>query len=197
MSDLLTNLKTQFRRTALDRRAAQTDKDALSAAIVQRLQQLPEYTQAATVLWYLDVRSEVRTRLALPQALASGQRMAIPYCEDNALRLFHLESLAELTTGAYGILEPASELRCRHERCVPPNEIDLAIVPGVAFDRAGTRLGHGAGYYDKLLAKLRPGVPRIALAFECQLFNELPREGHDMPMTAIITETDVYRCISP
>ena len=110
------------------------------------------------------------------------------------MRLFRLESFTELVPGAYGILEPSVELRELAEKQVSPAAIDMAIVPGVAFDRSGTRLGHGAGYYDKLLAQLRADSPRIALAFECQLFDELPRDAHDVPMNAVVTESALYRC---
>ena len=187
-------LKSEIRRTAMLRRAALENKDEISARIVGRLIELPEYVAAAAVLWYVDARSEVRTRLELPAALASGKQIVVPYCQSDELRLFRLESLAELVIGAYGILEPPTELRERAEKRVLPAAIDLAIVPGVAFDRSGTRLGHGFGYYDKLLAQLSPDTPRIGLAFECQLFDELPRDEHDVAMSAIVTESAVYRC---
>jgi 5-formyltetrahydrofolate cyclo-ligase len=190
--------KLELRRLALDRRAAVRDKDGLSRAITARLLNLPEYAAAGLVLWYVHARSEVRTLARLAELLGAGAQfgtqIAVPFCEQSELRLFRLANVHELVAGAYGILEPAAELRHLPERHVEPSAIDLAIVPGVAFDRLGTRLGYGAGYYDKLLPHLRAGVPRIALAFECQVFARLPRDAHDAPLTAIVTERAVYRC---
>jgi 5-formyltetrahydrofolate cyclo-ligase len=71
-------------------------------------------------------------------------------------------------------------------------ELDLVVVPGVAFDRAGGRMGHGKGYYDKLLEHARPDTPLVALAFECQLFPEIPAEAHDVFMDKVVTEAAVY-----
>ena len=67
------------------------------------------------------------------------------------------------------------------------------MVPGVAFDRRGARMGHGFGYYDKLLEHARPDTPLVALAFECQLFNEIPTQSHDIFMDKIITEQSIYQ----
>jgi 5-formyltetrahydrofolate cyclo-ligase len=75
---------------------------------------------------------------------------------------------------------------------VDPKSIDLVMVPGVAFDRRCARMGHGKGYYDKLLENTRPETPLIALAFECQLFPEIPVAPHDVFMNKIITEKAVY-----
>ncbi len=97
--------------------------------------QLPEYQRAKTVMFYVDVRTEVRTRQALPEALASGKRVVIPYCVDGELELFHLESMDELELGMYRILEPKAELRSVAAKRTPVEELELILVPGVAFDR--------------------------------------------------------------
>jgi 5-formyltetrahydrofolate cyclo-ligase len=153
---------------------------------------LPEYELANTVLFYLDVRSEVRTRNDLDKALASGKKIVVPYCVDGELELFHLEQNEELSVGMYQILEPKAELRAIASKRVPVLEIDLIIVPGVAFDSRGGRTGHGKGYYDKLLEHARPDTPLVALAFECQLFEEIPMQQHDVFMDKVITEKRVY-----
>ena len=140
-------------------------------------------------MYYVDVRSEVRTRHYLPTALTQGKKIVVPYCVDGELELFHLQSMEELAVGMYKILEPKAELRGLAEKRVGPDELDLVIVPGVAFDRDGGRLGHGFGYYDKLLQHARPGAPLVALAFECQLFPRIPMQDHDIFMDKIITET--------
>jgi 5-formyltetrahydrofolate cyclo-ligase len=84
-------------------------------------------------------------------------------------------------------------LRVQSQRQVAVDQIDLIIVPGVAFDRDGSRLGHGLGYYDKLLARARPETLRVALAFDCQIFPTLPTAPHDVPMHVIVTERAIYR----
>ena len=89
------------------------------------------------------------------------------------------------------LLAKGCRLEQRNYRC-RFGEIDLIMVPGVAFDRRGARMGHGKGYYDKLLQHARPETPLIALAFECQLFPEIPTASHDIFMDMIITESAVY-----
>jgi 5-formyltetrahydrofolate cyclo-ligase len=185
--------KQSLRERAQARRRAQPDKDRLSEIICRSLADLPEYTAARTILFYVDARSEVRTRPFLPAALAEGKQVVVPFCSAGLLELFRLEAVSELAPGSYQILEPRAELRGRPERRVEIAQIDLAVIPGVAFDTTGGRLGHGQGYYDKLLAVARKETTLVALAFECQLFAELPRAEHDVTMDAIITERAVYR----
>ncbi len=185
--------KQQIRAAAHENRKNQIDKDAVSRQIVSRFMQLPEYSSAKTVMFYVDVRDEVRTRHALPEALQSGKRIVIPYCVDGLLELFHLESMDELSVGMYKILEPKAELREVASKRLQPQDLDLIMVPGVAFDRNGGRTGHGKGYYDKLLEHARPDAPLIALAFECQLFPEIPCESHDIYMDKVVTQSDVYQ----
>jgi 5-formyltetrahydrofolate cyclo-ligase len=155
---------------------------------------LPEYTAAKTILFYVDAGSEVRTRHMLPEALAGDKRIVVPYCivETNELELFLLEDMAELVEGAYRILEPRPELRSAPGKRVAPKELDLAMIPGTAFDSRGGRMGQGKGYYDRLLAQARPDCPLIALAFECQMFPEIPVAPHDVFMDKVLTEQAVY-----
>ena len=185
--------KKLIREQAHANRTGQPDKDELSKAICDRFMALPEYTSAKTVLFYLDVRAEVRTRHSLPTALASGKTIIVPWCNDQGeLELFRLEDMSELAVGMYKILEPKPELRTLAEKHVRPRDLDLVMVPGVAFDRRGARMGHGKGYYDKLLQHARTDAPLVALAFECQLFPEVPVAPHDVFMDRIITEAAVY-----
>jgi 5-formyltetrahydrofolate cyclo-ligase len=185
--------KKAIREQAHACRNAQADKDDLSRTICERFMALPEYAAAKTVLFYIDVRSEVRTRHSLPAALASGKNIIVPWCNDKGeLELFRLADMSELAIGMYKILEPKPELRNLPEKQVRREELDLVMVPGVAFDRRGARMGHGKGYYDKLLQHARPDTPLVALAFECQLFPEIPVADHDIFMDKIITETAVY-----
>ncbi len=184
--------KKAIREQAHAARNAQPDKDELSRRICATFLALPEYAAAGTVLFYVDVRSEVRTRHSLPDALASGKRVVVPYCVDNELELFLLESMDELSVGAFRILEPKAELRARPEKKVDVATVDLIMVPGVAFDTRGARSGHGFGFYDRLLEHARPETPLVALAFECQMFPEVPTQEHDVFMDKVITEAAVY-----
>jgi 5-formyltetrahydrofolate cyclo-ligase len=185
--------KKRIREQAHANRNAQPNKDELSQAICAAFVALPEYTRARTVMYYIDVRSEVRTRHYLPTALTQGKKIVVPWCNDQGeLELFHLESMEELAVGMYKILEPKPELRRLPHKVVGAEELDLVMVPGVAFDRAGGRMGHGKGYYDKLLQHARPDTPLVALAFECQMFDAIPMQPHDIHMDKIVTEKDVY-----
>ncbi len=184
--------KQAIRQAAHDNRRAQANKDEVSATITDRFMNLPEYHSAQTVMFYVDVRDEVRTRQALPAAIASGKRIVIPYCVDGELELFHLQSMEELEVGMYKILEPRADLRDVASKRLQPADLDLVMVPGVAFDRQGGRTGHGKGYYDKLLEHARADAPLIALAFEAQMFPEIPCESHDIYMDKVVTETSTY-----
>lgn len=188
----LFELKTAIRKQAHENRREQPEKEVVSTKIVDRFMELPEYQSAKTVMFYVDVRDEVRTRQALPSALASGKRIVVPYCLDGELELFWLENMEELELGMYRILEPKNELRTVASKHLQPTDLDLVMVPGVAFDRNGGRTGHGKGYYDKLLQHARLDAPLIALAFECQMFEKIPAESHDIYMDKIVTENEVY-----
>jgi 5-formyltetrahydrofolate cyclo-ligase len=189
----LAERKRLIREQAHANRNAQANKDELSRVICDRFMALPDYAAARTVMFYIDVRAEVRTRHSLPAALASGKTIVVPWCNDRGeLELFRLESMEELAIGMYKILEPKLELRNLPEKHCRPEDLDLVMVPGVAFDRRGGRMGHGKGYYDKLLQHARPNTPLVALAFECQLFPEIPVAPHDIFMDKVITEAAVY-----
>ncbi len=189
-------LKQFIRKQAHENRRNQEDKDGLSETIVRKFMELPEFQQAMTVMYYVDVRAEVRTRFALPDALATGKRVIVPWCNDDGeLELFLLESMDELELGMYSILEPKQELRRLPEKVVQPQDIDLIMVPGVAFDERGGRTGHGKGYYDKLLEHARPDCPLVALAFDCQMFAEIPMQSHDIFMDKVITESAIHEGI--
>ena len=186
--------KRLIREQAHAARNAQPEKDELSKAICATFMALPAYAAAKTVLFYIDVRAEVRTRHSLPAALTSGKAIVVPWCNDaGELELFRLASMEELAVGMYKILEPKPELRQLPEKQCRPEDLDLVMVPGVAFDRRGARMGHGKGYYDKLLQHAKLTTPLVALAFECQLFPEIPVAGHDIFMDQIITEKATYQ----
>jgi 5-formyltetrahydrofolate cyclo-ligase len=193
LETVLRERKDVIRKQAHANRNAQENKDELSRRIVGAFMSLAEYATAETVMFYIDVRSEVRTRHDLELALQSGKTIVVPWCNsDGELELFRLDAMDELEIGMYKILEPRAELRGLQEKQVNVETLDLIMVPGVGFDRRGARTGHGKGYYDKLLQHARPDTPLIALAFECQLFEEIPVADHDIFMDKIITEDHVY-----
>lgn len=187
--------KVVFRQSALLARRAQPDKERLSQQIIDRVMKQPQYADARCVLWYVDVRDEVRTRHALPgaidRAIANDQRMVIPYCDGQDLQLFELRSMDELESGRFGILEPKPELRLLDHRSVAIQDVDLVLVPGVAFDRSGGRIGHGKGFYDRCLRDAKPETCLMAIAFACQVFDRVPTERHDIMMDVVVTEHGV------
>ncbi|MDB5310043.1 MAG: 5-formyltetrahydrofolate cyclo-ligase [Gemmataceae bacterium] len=185
--------KAAIREQARKNRVAQKNKDEISRGICATFMALPAYPSARTVMWYVDAGSEVRTRHTLPEALTHGKRVVVPWCviETNELELFLLEDMSELVEGAYKILEPKTELRQLPTKKVQPEELDLVMVPGTAFDPRGGRMGQGKGYYDRLLARARPDAPLVALAFDCQIFDEIPVAPHDVSMDTVLTETRV------
>ena len=187
--------KAALRDQARKNRVAQLDKDAVSRVIVEAFTALPEYAAARTVMYYVDAGSEVRTRHSLAAAIDSGKRVVVPYCivETNELELFHLEDVSELVEGAYKILEPRAELRGMPGKRVEPAELDLVMVPGTGFDLRGARMGQGKGYYDRLLTNARPDAPLVGIAFDCQVFAEIPVAPHDVFMDLVLTETRLIR----
>jgi 5-formyltetrahydrofolate cyclo-ligase len=193
----IVDAKGAMRRAAYDARNAQEDKERVSELAVRAVLGLPEYRAAETVLWYLDCRSELRTRQVLPAALASGKRIVVPYCtvDDsgaNKLGLWWLESMDELVIGKWKILEPPRERWGEPGKELAPEQIDVVIVPGVGFSRAGGRMGNGQGYYDRLLERVRPDCRLIGLCYECQLFDDLIVGPHDVFMDQVVTERAVY-----
>ncbi len=184
--------KQSLRAEIRKRRVELPEKELLSRAIWKRLVALPEYEQARRVVLYIDHRSEVRTWPFLGDVWHAGKQVVVPYCENGQLGLFPLEHVDELEPGMLGILEPRPELRKAAGRAVRLESGDLVVVPGVAFDRFGGRIGQGAGYYDRLLARAPAGVAYVGVAFECQLVDTIPVLPHDVRMQKIVTESAVY-----
>jgi 5-formyltetrahydrofolate cyclo-ligase len=183
--------KAAIREQARKNRVAQKDKEAVSRRICERFMALPAYQSARTVMWYVDAGSEVRTRHTILEALGHGKRVVVPWCviETNTLELFHLADMSELVEGAYKILEPKTELRHLPHKVVRPEELDIVMVPGTAFDLRGGRMGQGKGYYDRLLSTASKNAPLVGMAFDCQIFDEIPVAPHDVFMDVVLTET--------
>ncbi len=168
-------------------------REELSARISENLWSVPEFAVAKTVLFFISFRSEVNTLPMIERALAEGKRVCVPCTEMEeksmvASRLHDLEK--DLRLGNYNILEPRRE--CLDP--VPPEEIDIVLMPGVAFDLTGGRLGYGGGYYDRFLERCRPRCRLIALAFELQIVEHVPCADHDHHIHKIVTEKRVIDC---
>ncbi|MFP4056972.1 MAG: 5-formyltetrahydrofolate cyclo-ligase [Candidatus Brocadiia bacterium] len=161
-----------------------------SDRIRQRLAELPEWRDAATVLLFLAMPDEVHTLPIVRDALGGGKTVAVPKVDTrrktmDARRLGDLES--DLAPGVFGILEPvASDV-------VEPGAIDFALVPGRAFDPQGNRLGRGGGYYDRYMARGGFRATRCAVAFACQLLDRVPHDATDLPIHLLVTEAQTLR----
>ena len=183
--------KAALRREVLARRAALTDRASRSLAIDTRVRALPEFGRARTIAAYVGVGDEVATIALLEDALSRDVTVAVPWREGNDLHLARITALAELVPVSFGLLEPPPLLA--KSRLLLPAEAGLLLIPGVAFDRDGGRLGHGKGFYDRLLARAGPGPLRVALAFDTQVVAQVPMMGGDERMDLIVTEEAVYR----
>jgi 5-formyltetrahydrofolate cyclo-ligase len=159
-----------------------------SGVIIRRLTELRELREASTLMVFLSFGSEVLTDDLLRWGWDAGKRIVIPLCrpEGRGLTPCLLGSFAELETGHYGIREPNAEII----RTVPREEIDAVLVPAVAFDRRGYRVGYGGGYYDRFLPEV-PRAARIGAAFSCQIVAEIPADSHDVPADRIVTEQEI------
>lgn len=186
------------RRLAYDARNAQQDKVRLSQIINQTVLQQAEYQQAKTILWYLHCRSEVHTyQRVLDELLNQDKKIVIPYCTkdsqgNNHLGLWYLQALSELVAGTWGILEPPKARWGEINKEMSPDEIDCVVVPGVAFDQQGGRLGNGAGYYDRLFARLDTNCTLMGVCFNSQLVEQVCMQKYDIYMDKVITEMAIY-----
>ena len=189
--------KAEFRKLALRQRNEQPDKDGISQQIRRKLSQLFVFKNASSILFYVDVRAEVRTTPLLQKALSTGKSIGVPFCAGELLQLFQLQNFDELETQSFGILEPNEQVRSENNREKNFTDFDLALIPGVAFGRDGSRLGNGHGYYDRLLAThgdhRRFGRPiLVGLAYESQTFDTIPMDDHDIRVDLIVTEKSIY-----
>lgn len=152
------------------------------SAVTARVLALQEWRKASCVFIYVSVRTEPDTHVLLRAALAAGKRVAVPLCgAPGEMDAREITSLDELLPRAYGLMEPSATAPV-----VPPEDFDLAIIPCVAADERGYRLGHGGGYYDRYLPKMN--CKRVCLCRGRELLAEVPTEATDVPMDMVITE---------
>ena len=184
--------KSELRTRAKAVRDAEPQRDLKEAAIAVRVEQLPQYRQARVVATYVGVKSEVGTKSLIEGRLARGEPTAVVYRHEGDLALCLIHSLDELGPASFGLLEPVPSVVADPERHCLPADVDLFLVPGLAFDREGGRLGYGKGYYDRLLGAARPGAVFLALAFESQMLENVPMLSHDVPVHLVMTERDTH-----
>ena len=184
--------KDELRRHALALRDGETDREPKGRLIQEQLLDHRDFQYARTLLTYIGVKSEVGTGLILQDALEEEKQLAVPYVEGNVLRAAFIQSPVELEPSRFGLLDPVPLVKNDPARVCRIEAVELFVVPGVAFDRKGGRLGHGKAYYDRMLARAGVGARFIALAFECQLVAQVPMTATDVFMHAVITEKQVY-----
>lgn len=187
-----TESKRELRAGALKRRRAigRAELAELSSRVEANLLGLEEYGRARMLISYCAKDDEVQTRPIIEKALAGGKRVAVVSTDTRALSLSFSEIASfqdDLAPGAFGILEPRRD----RLRPVPLDEADLILVPVVAWDEEGRRLGYGAGYFDRALGGSR--IPKVGLALESQRLREVPESGHDVRLDVIVTERRVVR----
>lgn len=156
-----------------------------SLAAQRRLLSTREFAAAAVVALYSPVRNEVFTEEIFTVARSSGKTVAYPRVRGLLLEFVEVTERQELVAGAFGILEPGGT------QVVPLAALELIVVPGVAFDLAGHRLGYGKGYYDRYLHERKGQL--VGLCFDFQLVEWLPAEAHDVRMNMVVTEEQTLR----
>jgi 5-formyltetrahydrofolate cyclo-ligase len=181
--------KVTLREALLAARRSLAPEDRLdrSRSIASRLAQLPVFGRARTLGLYAAMGAEVDTGELARLAAAAGKRVAFPRIVSPERALAYAACAPDaLVPGPAGTREPPPD--APH---VPLAELDLVVVPGVAFDGRGGRLGRGRGHYDATLAALPPHAARVGVAFELQIIADVPAEPHDAPLDAVVTEARV------
>jgi 5-formyltetrahydrofolate cyclo-ligase len=172
------------------RKAALAVRDTLAKSQISEFSDkitesfLSEFGAFDSFLLYSSFRSEVQTHRLIEHLYGMNKAVYLPVVCGEELRIGSYTGCDSLSCGAFGIQEPVE--------CADLKHIDIAVVPGVAFDKELHRIGYGKGYYDRLLGAVRFGAV-VGLAFECQLFDTFDCEPHDMPMDVLVTEKYIYR----
>jgi 5-formyltetrahydrofolate cyclo-ligase len=187
-----TNAKTALRRTLAEARRAlpAADRQSHSRLIAAACRSLPAVASAEIVCSYVSFREEVETFGLLSSLFAEGRRVAVPVHLHGVVQpliFAEIRSLDELVPNHFGIPQPPRE----RARFLPTDAISVFLVPGLAFDPAGHRLGYGLGFYDRAFAAAAPGALKIGLAFELQVLGCVPADPHDVPMDLVVTEQRV------
>ena len=177
-------------RAEVKKRRAEAELGTLhenSKKIVETFVNLSQYQNMDLLLAYVDAKREVETRLLMERAWKDHKKVAAPRVDgDGIMDYYYINSLDDLDPGSFGIMEP--KMDCP----ICEDENGLMLMPGVAFDEHCHRVGYGGGYYDRYLEK-HPDIVHIALAFEFQVFPEVPFEAHDILPQMLVTEKRIIR----
>lgn len=184
--------KKRLRKEIIDRRnnLSITERFDASKKIKDTLFSLPEFKDAKRVHFFISFGSEVITSEMIKDAIKMGKSVVVPFVdrEKKELRLSEIKDFfKELEAGYWGILEPKKEYR----REASIDDVELMVMPGVAFNEKGHRLGYGMAFYDKLLSAKKRNMPLIAIAFDMQVVDDVPCERHDILIDKIVTEKRV------
>lgn len=188
--------KEEIRRDILKKRHSLL-KDYIknkSRQVFLKLAESVEYINSRNIMFYVATRNEVQTEEMIKTSIKMGKNISVPIILPECINLAPSKILdfdVELEKGKKGILEPKKE----YYRLFPPENIDLIIIPGVAFDLSGNRIGRGFGYYDNFLKKIRSSTKIIALAFEMQIVKKIITDKNDIPVHEIITEKRIISSI--
>lgn len=171
-----------------------------SARIQRMVMKLPEWAEARQVCLYLALPAEAQTWALLAACWKTGKQVLVPAYRKKVLRydLARLRPDNPVKAGHWDVPEPTRPRWVTPNRVTPnwvmPTRVDLVVIPGLAFDRTGGRVGHGCGYYDRLLAgKYLKQAFKVGLALECQMVARVPMNARDIRMDAVVTERAVYR----
>lgn len=173
--------KTELRQKIRARKRAMTEEEieARSAKLAQLFFASDAYKNAKTIYGYLSYNQEVRTVPMLAQALKDGKKVAVPKVYGDEMKFLYLDDLSAVAKGYAGIPEPIAD------GPVAQDETALVLMPGLAFDPQGHRIGYGGGFYDKFLAA-EPNHPTLALCYEFQMLPKLDVEAHDIPVDTVL-----------
>ena len=178
--------KKDIRKRVLEIRNRITDEEwkEKSCSICEKVATHPFFLNADTIYCYVDYHHEVSTKAIIEEAWVLGKKVAVPKINGNDMEFYYIQTFSELSEGYRGILEPQTKNQAQDEQA-------LVILPGVAFDRVGNRLGYGKGYYDRYLNKHK-NHHTLAICFSCQLVDTIPVESHDLRPEVLITEEYIY-----
>lgn len=173
--------KQELRRAIRGRKRAMTEEEIVerSNALAEKFYNSPAYQAASTIYGYLPYNQEVRTVPMLQRALDEGKRVAVPKVYGEEMRFIYLEDLTQVSKGYAGIPEPIADAP------VAEDPRALVLMPGLAFDPQGHRIGYGGGFYDRFLAK-EPHHPTLALCYEFQMQAHLDTEEFDIPVDTVL-----------
>lgn len=163
--------------------------DFLSSALRNQFLTLKEYHESSQIILYAAFNQEVNTIPLIHQALLDGKKVALPRVMDAHIDFYYIKSLSDLTESDFGIPEPEPVNRLELES----SSSNLILVPGLAFDKQGNRIGYGKSYYDRYFAAHKESFLKVCFAYEFQIYNQIPFEIHDVKMDILITENTILR----